>query len=95
MAKTKFTFSHQAGGRYYWTRPVEGARGFVEQVSCSVLWFWGQVTDDTSLPKCDCEAAGSWGATGRMPVDHVLVANKRHQYLAHCKWPLPQRGARV
>lgn len=37
---TKYRFSHQANGRYYWVGP--GIPGTVteEQVSCSVAWFW-------------------------------------------------------
>lgn len=81
---TKMKFSHRAGGRYYWTRPA--GNGYEEQVSCSVLWFWGWVSGDDSLPACgdDCDKRGFWGATGMMPDgNHCLVITKNRQYLAH------------
>lgn len=48
MAKTlrlpAYKFSHRAGGRYYWRRPMLDMYGdqtaYEEVVSCSVEWFW-------------------------------------------------------
>jgi hypothetical protein len=85
MARTKYKFSHRSGRRYYWTRRApEFGPAYEEQISCSVLWFWGWVTDDSSLPKCNCEKGGHWGATAMMPDNnHVLVSRPEIQYLAH------------
>lgn len=89
MKQLRFRFSHRAGGRYYWRRPSpEYGPTYEEVVSCSVLWFWGWVTDDTTLPPCDsdCEKRGTWGATGMMPDDnHILVRTENRQYITHKK----------
>lgn len=82
--RTKYKFSHRAGGKYYWKARVPGQTAYEESVSANVLWFWGWTTADDSLEKCDCEARGLWGATGLMPdSNHVLVTTKNQSYLAH------------
>lgn len=89
MERFRFRFSHRAGGRYYWRRPAPHyGPGYDEIVSCSVLWFWGWITDDITLTPCDpgCKKSGAWVATGMMPDNnHVLVCTKNRQYLAHRK----------
>jgi hypothetical protein len=91
--KTKYKFSHRAGGRLYWTAPAPGfGPAYEELVSCNALWFWGDITDDDTLPQCSsepCAHTGEWGATGIMPPGHVLVIKHDtsgkiiRQYLAH------------
>lgn len=84
MSVPHFRFSHRSRGQYYWKRSIPGSPAYEEIISCSVLWFWGWITDDTSLPRCDCDKTGIWGATGMMPDDnHVLVRTEQRQYLAH------------
>jgi hypothetical protein len=37
--KTRYTFSHRAGGTYYWfaTKPTDSR---TEMITCNVEWFW-------------------------------------------------------
>lgn len=37
---TRYRFSHQANGRYYWIGPRVPGSALEEHVSCSVTWFW-------------------------------------------------------
>lgn len=37
--RTRYKFSHRAGGRYYWRRRVPGTV-YEEVISCNVDWFW-------------------------------------------------------
>jgi hypothetical protein len=85
--KPKFKFSHRSRGTLYWKRRL--GNGFEEQITANALWFFGQISDDDSLPPCDgtCGARrGLWGATGIMPPGHVLVSVPNRQYLAHGEW---------
>lgn len=94
--KPKYKFSHRAGGFYYWTRRApEFGPAYEEQITVSTLYFWDQITDDDSLPHCDCKKSGTWGATGMMPDDrHCLVVTKTSQYLAHVP-DCASRGPRI
>lgn len=40
MRRTRYTFSHRSGDKYYWyaTRDTDSR---TEQISCPVAWFWG------------------------------------------------------
>ncbi len=40
MHRTRYLFSHRAGGRYYWTGPHLPGDSRAEVVSCNVEWFW-------------------------------------------------------
>jgi hypothetical protein len=42
MRRTRFRFSHRAGGFYYWISelPLPGDSRY-EQIVCPVDWFWG------------------------------------------------------
>lgn len=36
--RTRYRFSHRAGGRYYWYGKSVDSR--TEEISCSVTYFW-------------------------------------------------------
>jgi hypothetical protein len=44
MARTRYRFTGQAGGTYYWQSvlPVAPGDSRHEQVSCPADWFWGR-----------------------------------------------------
>jgi hypothetical protein len=44
--RTRYRFSRQAGGRYYWhsVLPISPGDSRHEQVSCPVRWFWSMMT---------------------------------------------------
>ncbi len=40
MTRPRYRFTGRWGDRYYWERRIPGDSR-VEQISCSVEWFWG------------------------------------------------------
>jgi len=42
--KTRYRFTHQAGGAYYWESVLPVALGDSrhERISCRADWFWGK-----------------------------------------------------